>query len=251
MVGIKPWVVVAPGEKQKVEDIIWEELPEKKRPKHRCSQWIRHCSLWILTKFLDTHQIRYKVLVQQPGHMVVTLPNTLHEGYSWNHTGAEAINFQFLDEEIDDIDLSGYTQCKSPSCPEHSVGLEVFDPLQDTPSTWCRIPKFAHLSSDPAAEFILDNWTERVRNTLPKSAYDPKYVLNILFTRYRRVNKTDGSMEHFLDTPDYVLCTRKSRESRAPSGSIASSEGPRIQKGMDAEQQADNGAIDIEVARLT
>jgi hypothetical protein len=92
----KYWVVVAPHERKHLEKCLWSYLgalwgPKWDRP--RCSQVVRHLSVWVSLGALKSWDIDYELVKQQPGELMVTAPEAYHQGWSGGANVAEAINY--------------------------------------------------------------------------------------------------------------------------------------------------------------
>lgn len=82
---------------------------------NRCSQFLRHFARYIKRDTLDKWGVRYTLVRQLPGEVIMTFPKVYHQGFSTGSTVAEAINYAGEDWSTD-----GYRFCSS-SCPEGSI----------------------------------------------------------------------------------------------------------------------------------
>jgi hypothetical protein len=92
----KYWVIVAPHERKHLEKCLWGYMSNRwglgwERP--RCSQFVRHLSVWVSLGALKSWDIDYELVKQQPGELMVTAPEAYHQGWSGGANVAEAINF--------------------------------------------------------------------------------------------------------------------------------------------------------------
>ena len=79
----KAWIVVKPYDRARLEEraksyyaVIYHEYETK----HLCSQFLRHLSLWIPPRTLDSWGVGYTRIIQKPGDLVVTAPGAYHQG---------------------------------------------------------------------------------------------------------------------------------------------------------------------------
>jgi hypothetical protein len=88
----KYWFVIDPRNAQRLERRICESrhLPS---PQQQCSLFVRHQSLWVPVEVLTLWDIRYTMLQQKAGKLVITAPGAYHQGWNGGWNVAEAINY--------------------------------------------------------------------------------------------------------------------------------------------------------------
>jgi hypothetical protein len=92
----KYWVIVAPHKRKHLEKCLCNYLSalwgsQWQRP--RCSQFMRHLGVWVSLGALRSWDIDYEIVKQRPGELMVTAPETYHQGWSGGANVAEAINY--------------------------------------------------------------------------------------------------------------------------------------------------------------
>jgi hypothetical protein len=97
--GKKYWICVMPESMRILEAAVRrivkkheEGKPEKDRTQSNCEDLMRHKELYLPVSFLDDHEIKYHVVEQAEGEMVVPLPRCYHQGFNWGNTANVAVN---------------------------------------------------------------------------------------------------------------------------------------------------------------
>ena len=85
----KLWVVVDPGSTHRLESLLAKEL----RIKPDCNQFVRHQNLLPRPSLLRKWEIKFKLVLQTPGCLVLVQPHTYHYGVNLGANIAEAINY--------------------------------------------------------------------------------------------------------------------------------------------------------------
>ena len=119
--GTKIWIIVHPADRAKLEDGLQENGLRK--PSDRCAQFVRHKALFCPTPILDKWDVRYTVLRQRAGEVVITLPRAYHQGFSVGFTLAEAVNFANESWEVPND-----TDCRS-ACGNSYIPKTFMAPL--------------------------------------------------------------------------------------------------------------------------
>jgi hypothetical protein len=109
-------MVVSPDHKKRFEDAVAKYYPITKGI--NCSQRIRYLGLFIRPEFLDKASIRYLLILQQPGDLIITFAGAYHQGFNAGANMAEAVNYAW----------TGWTP-KAVECVRGQCGLEEHDPL--------------------------------------------------------------------------------------------------------------------------
>ena len=86
----KVWVTVPPEDGPKLEDFLARQCAIEPMA---CSQFVRHFGVILTPHFLDRAGMRYRVVTQLPGQIVVTLPGTYHQVINQGANIAVAVNF--------------------------------------------------------------------------------------------------------------------------------------------------------------
>lgn len=86
----KRWIICCPADSEKLENLVAGMLGLKHVT---CDQFIRHASVFIPTWVLERAGIRYTMVLQEPGDMVLTFPWAYHEGWNQGLNVAEAIGY--------------------------------------------------------------------------------------------------------------------------------------------------------------
>lgn len=92
----KNWVVVKPTDREQLEDHLRRYYQLKFGPfwtRPRCSQFVRHLSLWVPPALLKNWGVQYTMVEQQPGDLVITAPDSYHQGWNSGWNVAEAVNY--------------------------------------------------------------------------------------------------------------------------------------------------------------
>jgi hypothetical protein len=97
--GKKYWICVMPESMPILEAAVRrivkkqeETKPENERTQSNCEDFMRHKELYLPVSFLDDYEIKYHVVEQEEGEMVVTLPRCYHQGFNWGNTANVAVN---------------------------------------------------------------------------------------------------------------------------------------------------------------
>lgn len=85
----KLWVVVDPSSTSKLESLLAKEL----RIKPDCNQFVRHQNLLPQPSLLRIWNIKFKLVLQTPGCLILVQPHTYHYGVNLGANIAEAINY--------------------------------------------------------------------------------------------------------------------------------------------------------------
>ncbi|MCJ1449496.1 MAG: hypothetical protein MMC23_010016, partial [Stictis urceolatum] len=113
--GSKVWIIVPPSGKELLESKL-----STKRPGPKCAQFVRENAVYIPTKVLQKWGVPYSIMRQSPKEIVVTLPETYHQGFSVGSTFAEAVNY--ADNEWNPKD---YKACTANKCPRRFIGQDL------------------------------------------------------------------------------------------------------------------------------
>jgi hypothetical protein len=90
----KHWIIIPRGSADKLESCIREQFPALKS----CSQFVRHHDVIVGPLWLETRGIRYEIVCQKPGDVLVTLPGRVyHEVWNTGRNIAMAINYELPD----------------------------------------------------------------------------------------------------------------------------------------------------------
>lgn len=89
--GTKVWVIILLESRQTLEDVTTGILldaggDEKDRSRNTIGSLFRHKEFFFPLSFLDKYRIKYYLLLQEVGTVVVTLQRCLHFGWNWGHT---------------------------------------------------------------------------------------------------------------------------------------------------------------------
>jgi hypothetical protein len=87
----KVWMVVSPDYEKRFEDAVAKHYPITKGI--NCSQRIRNLGLFVRPVFLDKASIRYSLILQQPGDLIITFAGAYHQGFNVGANMAEAVNY--------------------------------------------------------------------------------------------------------------------------------------------------------------
>jgi hypothetical protein len=117
----KYWVVVHPHDSDRLERRLLAESSggsgggggDDAGSADRCSQFLRHKSVWVPLDVLDLWDIRYTTVVQKKGDLVVTAPGAYHQGWNGGWNVAEAINYG---DGASAKRIRGYRHCRL-DCP--------------------------------------------------------------------------------------------------------------------------------------
>ena len=69
-------MVVSPDHEKRFEDAVAKHYPIAKGI--NCSQRIRHLGLFVRPEFLDKASIRYLLILQQPGDLIITFADVYY-----------------------------------------------------------------------------------------------------------------------------------------------------------------------------
>lgn len=87
----KLWCIIPAAEKHHFEDFVRSHLGA--RCIDRCSQFVRHASIWPSLPALVEAGVKFSVILQEPGQVVVTFPDSYHFGANTGPNIAEAVNY--------------------------------------------------------------------------------------------------------------------------------------------------------------
>ncbi|OAL28655.1 hypothetical protein AYO20_09379 [Fonsecaea nubica] len=110
--GLKLWYIVARMSSHLIEDAV------KNR---KCTQKVRHASLWFSTSQLKAMGVSFVTLVQRPNEVVVVFGDIYHHGGTLGYSRAEAVNYAPSGWSID-----GYSECKR-NCPGFPIPNEYLE----------------------------------------------------------------------------------------------------------------------------
>lgn len=103
--GYKIWLIINPLYSYYLNALITLKIDElkknikSKKKQHYLTKWDSNCptpfhhkSLVLTTKFLRTHNIKYKIVVQRPGDLIYIQPGVYHQVVNGNTNACEAVN---------------------------------------------------------------------------------------------------------------------------------------------------------------
>jgi hypothetical protein len=103
----KHWIIIPRSSADKLESCIREQFPALKS----CLQFVRHHDVIVGPLWLETRGIRYEIVCQKPGDVLVTLPGRVyHEVRNTGRNIAMAINYELPDAPDEPAD---YVWCES------------------------------------------------------------------------------------------------------------------------------------------
>lgn len=170
--GEKMWMMVASEHAEAIEDLA--EVRARK-----CSQQLRHDPIFLESTLLSKARIPFSIVHQTPGDIIVTLPNTYHQGFSRAHTLAEAVNFAIPGWDPND----DYVHCSTKAkCPEDAVGLsKALSRLRYTEATTTKTAantrksrKPATLATEPSTEPTRAQTRQSLASILSLASFEAK-----------------------------------------------------------------------------
>jgi hypothetical protein len=173
----KLWIVVPPSEKENFEKMV----RNKTKTRRRCSQFVRHLGNYIPLAMLKASGIKYHLILQHPGEVIFTFPNTYHQGFNLGPNIAEAINY------ANALDFKNYTEC-TKSC------MEGFPPI-----------KKIHILSSQPKKRSLENGVDpppkkaRLRNTAATDFGNPSAMIPFICQSIAAKRRAFSQIEQFSD----------------------------------------------------
>lgn len=86
--GTKQWICVLPEDKDKLDEVVRTILGANKK----CADILRHKEFYFPTKFLDAIGVKWILVPQREGDIILTLPQCYHQGFSMECSINVAIN---------------------------------------------------------------------------------------------------------------------------------------------------------------
>lgn len=133
----KLWIVIDPSSKNRLES----HLTQKLNIHVQCSQFVRHRYLLPRPSLLREWKIKFEVVLQPPGSLMLLQPQAYHYGLNLGANVAKAINYA----ESDWILSPMYRQCSRGICSDveplliSSMQINKPKPLK-IDSTWEKSP---------------------------------------------------------------------------------------------------------------
>jgi hypothetical protein len=93
--GKKFWICILPESMELFEKVVRDILEKNESAGAvwtTCLDFMRHKSHYFTTSFLEKHNIKYTVVVQEEGDIVLTLPRCYHMGFNHGSSTHVAIN---------------------------------------------------------------------------------------------------------------------------------------------------------------
>lgn len=111
LAGRKWWLVVDVFHRAELMAAV-AELFKGKKMKNACPSILDHNEYVLLTKLLDKWHIRYTLLVQEPGDLVLLRGGAYHLVFNEGLTVAEAVNFGSFEWSVTEITDYKGNRCK-------------------------------------------------------------------------------------------------------------------------------------------
>ncbi len=92
----KFWVVVRPSSAARLEACLalcMEEMFGLEWATPRCSQFVRHMSVWVSLEKLGEWRVAFELVEQRAGNLIITASGANHQGWNAGDTEAETINY--------------------------------------------------------------------------------------------------------------------------------------------------------------
>ena len=84
--GVKVWLCILPESRELIERRVKQLYPST------CADVMRHKMFYFPRQFLDTLGVRYIIIAQTRGRVMLTLPNCLHQGFNISPSVHVAVN---------------------------------------------------------------------------------------------------------------------------------------------------------------
>ena len=120
----KHWIIVHRSSAERLERGIRDQFPGSRR----CSQFVRHHNVIVGPQWLEKRGIKFEIVCQKPGDVLVTLPGRVyHEVRNTGRNFAAAINYEFPDAPDDPVD---YVWCEAgqSKCGKNVLTRQSFMP---------------------------------------------------------------------------------------------------------------------------
>ena len=88
----KIWIFLEPGQARELEGAIRALYPQYSDGGTLCNDYLRHKSCFFTLSQLKQFGMRYTVVVQNPGEMIVTMPYAIHGGFNTGENCNVAVN---------------------------------------------------------------------------------------------------------------------------------------------------------------
>lgn len=166
----KVWVMIWPQDQVKFEDFLIRTFDTERE---RCSQFVREFGIVMTPELLDDIDVRYRVVAQLPGHIVVTLPGTYHQVINQGPNIAVAVNLRLDWPEVrNDMPYKG--------CVPGQCGCEeVSDDCVLTKEKLDRLDRY-RLSFDIGCEIAWDTPSDKDESAQEDTLGIPQVLVRII-----------------------------------------------------------------------
>ncbi len=121
----KFWVIIAPWAAGRFEAYLEKYMRVRWQSRWQesmgCSQFARHCPLWVNLGALRAWGIPFHVVEQRQGDLIVTAPGAYHQGWNGGANIAEAVNWG---DGMTRQRTAQYRECR-PGCYTGNVGKDA------------------------------------------------------------------------------------------------------------------------------
>lgn len=96
------WIIVDPRDTERFEDLLGRKGDES------CSQFVKHRNIYVPLDMMKQEKIRYKVLRQPPGTILVIFPGLYHQGFNSGANVAKIMTY----------DITRISEYNGPECAD-------------------------------------------------------------------------------------------------------------------------------------
>ena len=168
-----------------------------------CTQFLRHSATHYLTSTLARWGVSYKTIHQKAGEVIITAPETYHQGFSGGYAFAEASNYAHQGWSI-----QGYRGCDPRCCPKGSITndmLELRDEGDEQHSDGSN-----HMASSPDDEL-------RTRSAPRKGKSSSRKSQSTTMADNRAPVRTKGIKRKLIDQDNPQRTLKTNRSSATPA----------------------------------